>query len=168
MQKPALTNTVQPGASVPDPGRRSGTLYLVHVLTHSTRTRLDARLAGLGLSAFQSTLLSVIARNEGLSSSRLSRRFHVTPQAMGETIATLERRGFIERRDDPADRKILLLLLTPAGAEVVAAAEKIVGEFERSLLDGFPREDVERMREMISAMLAKLGERPNRVALGDR
>ena len=60
----------------------AGTLYLVHVLTHATRTRLDDALRHLELSAFQYTILSVLARNDNLSSSRLSRRFHVTPQAM--------------------------------------------------------------------------------------
>ena len=58
---------------------RAGTLYLVHVLTHSTRTQLYAVLADLGISAFHFTVLSVISRNDGLS-ARLSRRFHVTPQ----------------------------------------------------------------------------------------
>ena len=44
----------------------AGTLYLVHVLTHATRTRLDDALRHLELSAFQYTILSVLARNAGV------------------------------------------------------------------------------------------------------
>ena len=142
------------------PRSRAGTLYLVHVLTHATRARLDAALAELGLSSFQCTILSVIARDEGLSSSRLSRRFHVTPQAMGETVALLERKALIERRDDPANRKILRLSLTAAGAETTAKAELIVAGFEADLFGAFPPADVKRFRDMLSDILANFGERP--------
>ncbi len=149
-----------PTEPLPQSGRRAGTLYLLHVLTHSTRTRLDAVLAPLDLSAFQATILSVIARDEGLSSSRLSRRFHVTPQAMGETIGALERKGLVERRSDAANRKILRLSLTLAGAEATAASEALVGAFERALFAGVPPRDVEGLRETLSTVLATLGERP--------
>src|SRR5436190_1247194 len=87
----------------------AGTLYLLHALTHASRASLDDALRHLELSSLQYTVLSVLAQNEDLSSSRLSRRFYVTPQTMGEIILLLERKGLIERREDPANKKSLLL-----------------------------------------------------------
>ena len=104
----------------------------MHALTHASRSSLDDALRHLDLSSLQYTVLSVLARNENLSSSRLSRRFYVTPQAMGEIILLLERKGLIERREDPANKKVLLLSLTRFGKSVCAEGDVQVKVSDRS------------------------------------
>ena len=141
----------------------AGTLYLVHVLTHASRSRLDSALAHLELSSFQYTALSTLARNENLSSSRLSRRFHVSPQAMGELILLLERRGLIERREDAANKKALLLSLTKRGRALWAAADIIAKEFEQALFGELSRGEISMLRSIMSNALTVLrgnSERP--------
>ena len=147
-------------ATLDKPLTKAGTLYLVHVLTHATRTRLDESMATLGLSSFQYTILSVIARHEGLSSSKLSRRFHVTPPAMGEVILLLERKGLINRREDPANRKILRLSLTPAGMSTCEAGDAIVAAFEKKVFSGLTDGQVEALRDALTKSLATVQEIP--------
>jgi DNA-binding MarR family transcriptional regulator len=142
------------------PLTKAGTLYLVHVLTHATRTRLDEAMATLGLSSFQYTILSVIARHEGLSSSKLSRRFHVTPPAMGEVILLLERKGLINRREDPANRKILRLSLTPAGMATVESGDQIVAAFEKKVFSGLTDNQIEGLRDVLTKSLATVQDIP--------
>ena len=134
----------------------AGTLYLVHVLTHATRTRLDDALRHLELSAFQYTILSVLARNENLSSSRLSRRFHVTPQAMGETILLLDKKGLIERRGDPVNKKALLLSLTKDGRAACREGDAIVARLERTVFEGCSAAELEALRTTLSKTLTTL------------
>lgn len=136
----------------------AGTLYLVHVLTHATRSRLDDALGPFGVSSFQFTVLSVIARNDGLSSAGLSQRFHVTPQAMGELVQLLERKGLIERKEDPKNRKILRLRLTVAGNEVWKATSAVVAAFEHTLFAGRTETDIAMLRSFISDALLTLRE----------
>jgi DNA-binding MarR family transcriptional regulator len=142
------------------PMTKAGTLYLVHVLTHATRTRLDEQMASLGLSSFQYTILSVIARHEGLSSSKLSRRFHVTPPAMGEVILLLERKGLITRREDPANRKILRLSLTPQGMAVAEQGDAIVAAFEKRVFSGLTDPQIESLRDILTKSLATVQDIP--------
>ena len=134
----------------------AGTLYLVHVLTHATRTRLDDALRHLELSAFQYTILSVLARNDNLSSSRLSRRFHVTPQAMGETILLLEKKDLIERREDPVNNKALLLSLTKNGRAACREGDAIVAKLERTVFEGCSAAELNALRTTLSKTLAAL------------
>ena len=134
----------------------AGTLYLVHVLTHATRTRLDDALRHLELSAFKYTILSVLARNENLSSSRLSRRFHVTPQAMGETILLLDKKGLIERREDPVNKKALLLSLTKDGRAACREGDAIVARLERTVFEGCSAAELEALRTTLSKTLTTL------------
>ncbi len=134
----------------------AGTLYLVHVLTHATRTRLDDALRHLELSAFQYTILSVLARNDNLSSSRLSRRFHVTPQAMGETILLLEKKDLIERREDPVNKKALLLSLTKNGRAACREGDAIVAKLERTIFEGCSAAELNALRTTIGKALTTL------------
>lgn len=136
--------------------RGAGTLYLVHVLTHASRSRLDEALAHLDLSSFQYTALSVLAHNDDLSSSRLSRRFHVTPQAMGELILLLERRGLIERREDATNKKTLLLSLTRRGRALWAEADVFAKRLEDELFGELSEVEVTTLRSILNHALAVL------------
>jgi DNA-binding MarR family transcriptional regulator len=134
----------------------ASTLYLLHMLTHASRSKLDEALRHLELSSFQYTILSVLAHNENLSSSRLSRRFYVTPQAMGEVILLLERRGLLERREDPANKKALLLSLTKFGQSVCAKGDAIVGRFERTIFGGLSNRELATLRSILGNVVTTL------------
>jgi DNA-binding MarR family transcriptional regulator len=134
----------------------AGTLYLLHMLTHGSRSKLDDALRHLELSSFQYTILSVLAHNENLSSSRLSRRFYVTPQTMGEVILLLERKGLIERREDPANKKALLLRLTKLGQTVCAEGDLIVEKFERKIFDDLSGMELTTLRSILANALSAL------------
>jgi DNA-binding MarR family transcriptional regulator len=142
--------------SVASKSAGAGTLYLVHMLTHASRSKLDDALRHLELSSFQYTILSVLAHNENLSSSRLSRRFYVTPQTMGEVILLLERKGLIERREDPANKKALLLSLTKLGHAVCAEGDVIVRSFERMIFGDLSEAEIAALRAILGNALASL------------
>ncbi len=134
----------------------AGTLYLVHALTHASRSKLDDALRHLDLSSLQYTILSVLARNENLSSSRLSRRFYVTPQTMGESILLLEKKGLIERREDPANKKALLLSLTRLGKTVCAKGDVHVKRLERTIFGNLSGAELTTLRSILSSAMASL------------
>ena len=138
----------------------AGTLYLVHMLTHASRSKLDAALAHLELSSFQYTALSVLAHNENLSSSRLSRRFQVTPQAMGELILLLERRGMIVRREDSENKRTLLLSLTEHGRSVWIEADVIAKKIEREILGNLSDTEMSTLRSILNNVLTALRDQP--------
>jgi DNA-binding MarR family transcriptional regulator len=135
-----------------------GTLYLLHLLTHTTRTRLDSLLSDFALTAFQYTALTVIAHNPGLSSANLSSRFHVSAQAMGQIVIMLEQRGLISRREDAANRKILRLSVTPAGARLAKAGDSIVKKLERELFRECSAKDIAAARAVAIAVLTAAGQ----------
>ena len=142
------------------PRASARTLYLIHVLTHSTRTRLDEALRPLGLTGFHYTVLSVLERHSGMSSADLSQRFHVTPQSMGQLIALLEAKGFLSRRESEANRKRLLLSLTAEGARAVRAGAAIVEAFERKLFRGVPAEEIETLRRIVAQAIDRTAAWP--------
>jgi DNA-binding MarR family transcriptional regulator len=132
--------TLRPAAGV---GVDTGTaraapslLYAVKQVELAVRAHLDELLRPAGITALQYTALTVLERRADLTTAELARNSFVTPQAMGDLVTALERRGLIERHHDPAHRRRLLISLTEAGHKLLAEfAEPVRGLEERMVAD---------------------------------
>ena len=110
-----------------------GTLYLISYTFHASRTQLERALRKYNLTGIQFTILDILSHRTGQSSADLSRRFFVTPQTMGEMVTGLERRGLIQRVENPKNRRVLQTYLTSEGQRLHRAAGKDVARVKISL-----------------------------------
>ncbi len=58
------------------------------------------------------------------SLKELEQRLHLAQSTTVGIIARLEQKGLVERFGDPADRRVKLVRITPAGLEQIADAEQ--------------------------------------------
>lgn len=103
------------------------------------RRAQDTRAVG-NLSSPQLAALSRLDRLGPMTTAGLARREQITPQAMGATIASLEKLGLVARSADDADGRRSILSLSPAGLEAVrsgrnAVADRITVVLEESFAD---------------------------------
>jgi DNA-binding MarR family transcriptional regulator len=132
--------------------------YLVKRLEMAERARMEEVLQAHGVTLHQYTALSLLERRDGLSSAQLARRHFVTPQAMNQLVATLERDGLIRRAPDAANRKILRASLSDRGREALAACHAAVDDLERRMLAGFTPEQEQEFRAALERSLRGLAE----------
>jgi DNA-binding MarR family transcriptional regulator len=66
----------------------------------------------------------------GTRLTALAARAEMTHQSMSELVATLERRGWVERRPDPSDGRARLVCLTPEGRRLTARGLHHINEIE--------------------------------------
>lgn len=131
-------------------------LYLIKQVELAARARLDDIVRSAGLTALQYTALTVLERNENMTSAKLARNSFVTAQSMADMIAILENRGLIERRRDLSDRRRLLVALTPAGRALLDQYREQVAELESSMVTGLSTAEVTRLRQELRACHANL------------
>ncbi|HWA61381.1 MAG TPA: MarR family winged helix-turn-helix transcriptional regulator [Caulobacteraceae bacterium] len=116
--------------------------HLFHVLAAVCRMReakLDPALEGLGLNLSQSRLLDVVARFEPCAMSEAAAFSLVDRTTATRIVDQLDGQGLIERIRCPADRRRILLALSPLGRERQAAAATITAEHNREALKALPR-----------------------------
>jgi len=89
-----------------------------------------------------------------LSPGRLLRETLVTSGTMTNRVDRLTARGFVERLADPADRRGVLVRLTPEGKVAVDGAFVALLEAERELLAGLPARDRARLAALLRPLLA--------------
>jgi DNA-binding MarR family transcriptional regulator len=139
-------------------GQTQRLTYLVKRLEMVERARMEEVLRPLGVTLHQYTALSILERREGLSSAQLARRHFVTPQAMNQMVASMERDGLIERRPDAANRKILRAWLTEHGMRVLRSCHSLVDDLEDRMLAALTPEQTVVFRLALERALAALAD----------
>lgn len=143
-------------------------LILLHDVARIMRTRFDQWARTYGMTRAQGIILTRLDRQPGLSQNELAMICEVEPITVGRLVDRLEARGFLERRPDPADRRIRRLHLLPAAAPVLAAIEDYKVSLEEYLTEGLDPEVREAMLQALLHMKFKLTTEPrSKLAVGE-
>jgi DNA-binding MarR family transcriptional regulator len=73
----------------------------------------------------------------------------MTKQGMGQLVADLEKNGFVERVEDPADRRAKLVRLTKKGWRHVRDAREIIAEIEEAYAWRIGEKRLETLRDAL-------------------
>jgi DNA-binding MarR family transcriptional regulator len=92
----------------------------------------EAALARTPLTPRAAGMLEAIAVSPGTSFAEISRRLPVTPQAVAQVAARLEKSGFVERRTGERGRGVALHI-TAAGEAALEVARDQKEAFDREL-----------------------------------
>lgn len=123
--------------------------YGLKITQHRLRLRLEAELAGTGISPAQNAVLLAIADNPRISNASLARAAFVTPQSMQGMLVTLERDGFIVRTPHPEHGRIIMTELTEAGQKAARAGIVAAEAVERQMLAGLTADEAKLLGELL-------------------
>ena len=118
-----------------------------------TRVQLEAPVS---ITWGQFTLLSLVSERR-FTMTELTRYWGVSKPSMSKMVATLMERGWLDREEDPKDRRRKPLYLTPAGRQVYedvrkAARPDLIGVLET--LDGEQRAQIVSALDLLAEILA--------------
>ena len=111
-------------------------LILLNDVARLTRTRFDQRARTYGMTRAQWVILARLSRQPGLSQNEMAAICEVEPITVGRLIDRLEMRGLVERRADPADRRIRRLHLLPAAQPILDEIARYREELTEVILSG--------------------------------
>jgi MarR family 2-MHQ and catechol resistance regulon transcriptional repressor len=94
--------------------------------------RIGRLLRPLGVSAAGGLVLGMLRDHGRMSPSELGERLIVTRATVTGLLDSLERRGFVRRTANPADRRSILVEITPQGLEVLQAVRTLVHRNEKT------------------------------------
>jgi DNA-binding MarR family transcriptional regulator len=131
-------------------------LTLMHDVARMHRTRFDQWARGYSMTRAQGLILLRLEGQPGLSQNEMAAICEVEPITVGRLVDRLEARGLIERRPDPADRRIKRLHLMPAAAPVLAAINDYRRALREFMTDGLDKSVQEAVIDALLHMKAKL------------
>lgn len=114
----------------------------------------SSRAAGVNPAQF-AILTLLEGRPAGLSVKDVAASLLVSQPSATDSIAALERKGFVEKRSDPADLRTLRILVTQAGLDLVRTARSEPGMAERAA-DALGPDLQEKMLLALIAMIRQM------------
>lgn len=136
----------------PPAGARLG-----HLLKHAYLAYTEAARAVLepyGIDGRELAVLDFLGGPESPSQREVARRFGIDRTTMVALIDALERKGLVERRPDPADRRRNVVEPTASGRETLAGAIRAADEAERRFLAPLGPAEAERFKNALRALLS--------------
>jgi DNA-binding MarR family transcriptional regulator len=156
-----------------DPDRSLG--VLISDVARLLRRNFDRRLQSLGLTQAQWRAIVHVSRSEGMNQVALADSLEIQPITVARLIDRMESAGWIERRNDPLDRRAVQLYLTPKCQPILAEIHARAADMMNDGVAGIPAsaqkqlfDNLLRMKQNLSAveprMLAANIGRTNRDA----
>jgi DNA-binding MarR family transcriptional regulator len=112
-----------------------------------------------GVTHADYTLLAHLSSvpDQTLTMSELAERLRITRSRLTHAVTRLQQSGYVDRRDDPANRRNQLALLTPQGREFLErAAPGHVEAVRRAVFDALTPEQVRQFAEIGEAISTAL------------
>jgi DNA-binding MarR family transcriptional regulator len=131
---------------------------IARIATHVQR-RQEEVFGRFGLNRGEVGVLSslrTVGPPHRLSPTQLFKGLMLSSAGMTSRLDRLESRDLVVRRADPADRRGILVELTPKGKELVEAAVVANTAREREILAGLSDEDVESLASLLRTLLTRL------------
>lgn len=130
--------------------------FLLNDIARLMRKRFDVRARRIGVTRAQWHTLSVLKRNEGCNQGALADLLEVEPITVGRMIDRLEDAGLVERRRDPADRRVWRIHLTGKAQPILIELRTIADTMIDEVMEGVNPQDRARMHAALMALRTNL------------
>jgi DNA-binding MarR family transcriptional regulator len=114
--------------------------------------------AGVQISPAGLGVLRVLLAGDGLKSSDVAARGWSSPGTLTSVVNTLVREGYVERRSDAGDRRIVRLFVTDKGRRVCADYFSVAGPSWHQAFDFVSPEDEPVIRKFFLDMIEQFSE----------
>ena len=112
-------------------------------------TRMQNKLAQVGLYRGQPPILGLLSKYDGMSQKDMAAALNLSPATMTVTLKRMEKAGLIVREMDPHDQRILRVHLSEQGKEMCQKGEEQCAVVSEELLAGFSEEEQEQLGEYL-------------------
>ncbi|MCD1144335.1 MarR family transcriptional regulator [Kocuria sp. LUK] len=141
------------GAAGPDrlagAGLAAEPFFLMARASTMGSSQANRALAELGLKVRHYSVLGLACSGLEPTQRELSQFLVLDPSQIVAIIDELERRGAVERRTDPRDRRSKILVPTPAGEELYSRAQGLVAGATARSLAALTEEERDRLLDLL-------------------
>src|SRR3954470_14890186 len=127
--------------------------YQIGLLSRLFDRRLQEVLREQGVAPGQFAPLVMLFEQDGLTQAELCRRINVEQPTMANTLQRMERDGLIKRKEDAADKRRVLVYLTPRAREMQAKVMESARAVSNQTVAGLSVGDQDDMFRLVARMV---------------
>ena len=137
--------------------------HRIRVLHWCTDQAMTAALARMELTAAQGHIMGYLAHRDAPPCSRdIEEAFHMSHPTVSGLLTRLEKKGFIEFRPDPQDRRCKRLYVLPKGMAVDDTMRNAIRASEQQMVQDFTPEEKEQFAHLLTKAICNMGIDPTK------
>jgi DNA-binding MarR family transcriptional regulator len=129
-----------------------GVIRSVERANQRVRRYLAANLERLEITEIEAHLIARLLAKGPLSIAELQRAFGLRPSTLTNALNRLERREFLVRESDPADRRTFTVRLSDGGSEAARKVIALVDSLEARLAERVSEKQLDAFLAVIAAL----------------
>jgi len=133
--------------------------FVVNDVARMMRREFDRQATALGLTRAQWQVLAYLLREDGQQQKQLADQMDLTAITLTGLLDRLERDGWVERRNDPADRRAKRVYLTDKVQPTIQAVRRIGADVRQHALQGLSDGEQEQLMQLLQRMRSNLCSR---------
>lgn len=150
---------------VTDETKRLG--FLLHDASRLLRKRFEQNAGRFGLSSAQWRLLVRVWKEEGVAQARLAELLEVEPISVSRLIDRMEEGGWIERRNDVADRRVRTIFLTAKSRAIFDEMRGVADHVYEIALTGLSAAQQKAILDGLKSIISNLNDDDLKAAATD-
>lgn len=131
-------------------------------VSRAMRHEMERAMENREFNLLQFCSLMFIAEHDGATMSDLARQLHVASPTATAFITRLVRQGWVKRRHDRINRKLVRLSLTPKGKALLAAKMKDHQKVVRGILGLLSETELRQLHSLHQKLLERLARHSSR------
>ncbi|MBT8255932.1 MAG: MarR family transcriptional regulator [Bacteroidia bacterium] len=127
--------------------------YILRATWMSVQKMYNEEAGKKGSTMATGFALISIDPEQGTPSTALGPKMGMEATSLSRTLKTMEEKGLIERRPNPADGRGVLIHLTPFGKEMRDFSKKVVLTFDESVREHIKEDELNIFKKVASTMM---------------
>ncbi|NQV70529.1 MAG: MarR family transcriptional regulator [Pseudohongiella sp.] len=132
--------------------------FVIHDVARLLRWSFDRQSQDLGLTRAQWSVLAHLFRGDGIQQKSLACLMDIAPITLARHLDHLEVDAWIERRDDPNDRRAKRVYLTPKAKPMIEKLGKLGQKIRIQALSGIDAKDEKMFLDVLLRIRENLGD----------
>lgn len=117
-----------------------------------SKDSVDQALQECDLKPWQAGIIFVLSKSGGLSQRELAAKLHQTPSTVTSAIQKMEKLGYIERKPDEHDQRVIRLNVTEKSKAYMDAVLDMMNMLEDTMMKGMSMEEKLLLRRFLLHM----------------
>lgn len=135
--------------------------YMLRVLHSTTSQMITEALAGMDLTSSQGHIMGFIAHcSRPPCPKDIEENLQMSHPTVSGLLSRLEKKGFLELRQDPDDRRCKRIYILPKGEACNETIHSTIMGFEKKMVDGFSANDKQEFTMLLTRAMRNLSGNP--------
>lgn len=122
---------------------------LLGIVLHRSMNTAKELYREFDLNRSTASILFMLHKGKSMSQKELAGQLNITAPSITSSIQKMERAGYITRRPDTEDQRIMRLNLTEKGESCICAIKNVADRMDELMLEGMSKEEKMLLRKLL-------------------